>query len=51
MSGHLLLDPTLDEEHQQDGSLMLAMMPQANLVSRLASFSPAFWQAGSMAGF
>ena len=48
MSGHLLLDPTTDEEHQQDGSLMLAMMPQANLVSRLASFSPELWQAGSM---
>lgn len=32
VQGHLLLDPTADEAYQEDGHLLLAYMPQANLV-------------------
>lgn len=32
VEGHLLLDPTEDEAYREDGGLLLAYMPQANLV-------------------
>jgi len=43
VEGHLLLDPTEDETYQEDGGLLLAYMPQANLVGCLLlhySWSP-----------
>ncbi|KAK9824136.1 hypothetical protein WJX72_008040 [[Myrmecia] bisecta] len=35
VAGQLLLDPTADEAFREDGSVLLAMMPAANLVTQL----------------
>lgn len=32
VGGQLLLDPTADESYHEDGAVLLAMMPTANLV-------------------
>ena len=32
VGGHLLLDPTSDETYHEDGMILMAMMPSANLV-------------------
>ena len=34
VAGELLLDPTTDESYHEDGAVLMAMMPNANLVSR-----------------
>lgn len=35
VGGQLLLDPTADESYHEDGAVLLAMMPTANLVTQL----------------
>ncbi|CAL5218402.1 g77 [Coccomyxa viridis] len=35
VEGHLLLDPTENEAYREDGGLLLAYMPQANLVGQV----------------
>ncbi len=37
VGGQLLLDPTADESYHEDGAVLMAMMPTANLVSILWS--------------
>ena len=37
VGGQLLLDPTLDEGYRENGSCLLAMMPQQNKVGQDAS--------------
>lgn len=37
VDGSLMLDPTADEEHREEGSMLLAMLPTSSEVTQLVS--------------